>query len=159
MLFFIEIETRRIIYWNVPDAQDGIWTAQQFRNLGLLNDQLPRYLMHDRDSQFTVHADALLGDVGTQTIRLPVRSPDLNAHAERWIRTIREDCLDHVIVLGESHLRWVLGEFVKYYNSRRPHRSLDMRPPDGPVGGAREGEVCRRQVLGGLINDYYREAA
>jgi putative transposase len=75
------------------------------------------------------------------------------------VRTVREECLDRVIVLSESHLRWVLREFVRYYNERRPHRSLDLRPPEGPVASSGEGAVIRRQVLGGLVNDYYRKAA
>ena len=133
VLFFVEIETRRIVFWNVSDSPDGAWTAQQFRNLSLLDDELPRYLLHDRDSKFTAHGDTPLGGVGSKAIRLPVRSPNLNAYAERWVRTVREECLDRVIVLNESHLRWVLREFIHYYNSRRPHRSLDLRPPDGPV--------------------------
>ena len=75
------------------------------------------------------------------------------------MRTVREECLDRVIVLNEKHLRWALREFVRYYNERRPHRSLGLRPPDGPVESSGEGEVLRRQVLGGLVNDYYRKAA
>ena len=71
----------------------------------------------------------------------------------------REECLDRAIVLNENHLRWVLREFIRYYNSRRPHRSLGLRPPDGPVEGPAEGNVTRRQLLGGLVNDYRRTAA
>lgn len=159
VLFFIEIETRRIVFWNVSDSPGGAWTSQQFRNLSLLEDKPPRYLLHDRDSKFTSYGDALLDDVGSKVIRLPVRSPNLNACAERWVRTVREECLDHIIVLNESHLRWVLERFVRYYNERRPHRSLDLRPPDGPVASLQDGEVGCRKVLGGLINDYYRKAA
>ena len=83
-----------------------------------------------------------------------MQSPDLNACAERWIRTVREECLDRVIVLNESRLRWVLGEFVRYYNQRRSQRSLGLRPPEGPLEAADEG-VTRRQLLGGLVNDYF----
>ncbi|GAG04335.1 unnamed protein product, partial [marine sediment metagenome] len=103
--------------------------------------------------------DGLLRTQGVQPIQLPVRSPNLNAHAERWIRTVREECLDRIIVLNERHLRWVLNQFVYYCNQRRPHRSLKLQVPDGPRVYCREGNVARRQVLGGLINDYYREAA
>ena len=159
VVFFIEIGSRRIVFWNISDAPDGPWTAQQIRNLAVLNDQLPRYLIHDRDSKSAAHGDALLGDVGSRAIRLPLRSPNLNAYAERWVRTVREECLDRVIVLNENHLRWVLREFVRYYNSRRPHRSLRLRPRDGRVDCSGEGEVIHRQVLGGLVNDYCREAA
>jgi transposase InsO family protein len=82
----------------------------------------------------------LLGDVRSKVIRLPVRSPNLNAYAERWMRTVREECLDRVIVLNENHLRWVLRAFVRYYNERRPHRALDLRPPEGPVECCGEGD-------------------
>ena len=159
VLFFIEIRSRRIVFLNVSDSPDGAWTAQQFRNLSIVDDEPPRYLIHDRDSKFTAHADALLGDAGSKVIRLPVQSPNLNAYAERWVRTVREECLDRVIVLNEDHLRWVLTQFVRYYNERRPHRALDLRPPEGPVDSSGEGKVIRRQVLGGLINDYHRKAA
>jgi len=159
VLFFIEISTRRIVYWNVPEHPDGNWVAQQFRNLSIVHEQLPRHLIHDRDSKFTAHADELLQAMGTQPVILPPRSPDLNGHAERWVRTARNECLDHIIILNEAYLRWALGGFVRYYNARRPHRSLGLRPPEGPVGSSEEGEVIRRPVLGGLINDYYRKAA
>lgn len=106
VLFLIEIETRRIVLWSLSDAPDGAWTAQQFRNLSLIDEEPPRYLLHDRDSKLTTHEDALLGEVGSKVIRLPVRSPNLNAYAERWVRTVREECWDRVIVLNESHLRW-----------------------------------------------------
>ena len=90
---------------------------------------------------------------------LPPRSPGLNAHAERWVRTAREECLDHIIILNERHLRWALGEFIRYYDQRRPHRSMQRRPPNGPVDCCKPGKVVRRQILDGLINDYHREAA
>jgi transposase InsO family protein len=159
VLFCIEIETRRIVLWNVSEGPDGVWTAQQFRNLSLLDDDPPRYLLHDRDSKFTAYGDALLGAVGSKVIRLPVRSPNLNAYAKRWVRTVREECLDRVIVLNENHLRWVLKEFIRYHNERRPHRSLGLATPDGAAEYPREGEICRHQILGGIITDYRRKAA
>jgi len=159
VLFFIEIRTRRIVFWNVSVHPDGAWVVQQFRNLSVLHDKLPRHLLHDRDSKFTAHGDELLRACGTQPIQLPVRSPNLNAHAERWIRTVREECLDRIIVLNEPHLRWVLDQFVRYYNQRRPHRSLNLYVPDGARLYSSTGEVAWRQVLGGLIKDYYPKAA
>ena len=88
-----------------------------------------------------------------------MRSPDLNGYAERWIRSFRQECLDRIIVLNEAHLRWVLEEYVRYYNERRPHQSLQHLPPEAPDVYPREGEIVARPVLGGLINDYYRLAA
>jgi len=159
VLFFIEVSTRRIVYWNVSEHPDGDWVVQQLRNLSILHDDLPRYLIHDRDSKFTAPADGLLRAMGTKPVLLPPRSPDLNGRAERWIRTARDECLDHIIILNERHLRWALGESVRYYNARRPHRSLQLSPPNGPVASTPEGKVVRRKILGGLISDYYREAA
>jgi len=80
-------------------------------------------------------------------------------YVERAIRTLREECLDRITILNERHLRWVLNEFARYYNSRRPHRSLRLLTPESPGHYLREGKVARRRVLGGLVNDYYREAA
>ena len=97
--------------------------------------------------------------MGTKVIRLPVRSPDLNAYAERWIRSLRQECLDRIIILNEAHLLWVLREYVRYYNQRRPHQSLGHLPPEALPEYPRHGEVVARPVLGGLINDYSRLAA
>lgn len=111
-----------------------------------MHDALPHYLTHDQDSRFTAHADAVLGGLGTQLVSLPVWSPDLNAHAECWIRTGREECLDRIAVLKERHLGWALKQLVRDYNYRRPHRSLQLRPPDGPIDCGRDGRAARRMV-------------
>jgi transposase InsO family protein len=159
VIFFLEIATRRIVFWNVSTSPDEPWVAQQFRNLSVISDELPKYLLHDRDDKYPRSADALLEDVGTKVIRLPARSPDLNGYAERWIRSLRQECLDRIIVLNEAHLRWVLGEYVRYYNQRRPHQSLQHLPPEALAEYPCDGEIVCRPVLGGLINDYYRLAA
>ena len=159
VVFFVEIGTRRIIHWNASTAPDEPWVAQQFRNLSVVNDDLPRYLIHDRDSKYTRHADSLLEEAGTKVIRLGVRSPDLNAYAERWIRTLRQECLDRIIILNEAHLRWVLQEYVRYYNQRRPHQSLQHLPPEALPEYPCHGEIVARPLLGGLINDDGRLAA
>jgi len=159
VVFFLEIGTRRIIHWNVSPSPDEVWVAQQFRNLSVVSDDLPRYLIHDRDSEYTQYADSRLEEAGTKVIRLPVRSPDLNGYAERWIRSLRQECLDRIIILNEAHLRWVLGEYVRYYNQRRPHQALQHLPPEAPDAYPYEGRIVARPVLGGLINDYGRLAA
>ena len=159
LVFFLEIGTRRILHWNVSTFPDEVWVSQQFRNLSVVSDDFPRYLIHDRDSKYTSYADSLLEDAGTKVIRLPVRSPDLNGYAERWIRSLRQECLDRIIILNEAHLRWVLQEYVRYYNERRPHRTLGLHVPAGPRDFPTEGEVACRRVLGGLVNDHYRKAA
>jgi putative transposase len=159
VVFFLEISTRRIIHWNASTSPDEAWVAQQFRNLSVVNDDLPRCLIHDRDSKYTQYADSLLEEAGTKVIRLPVRSPDLNGYAERWIRSLRQECLDRIIILNEAHLHWVLAEYVRYYNQRRPHQSLQHLPPEAPDAYPCEGSVVGRPVLGGLITDYCRLAA
>jgi len=159
VVFFLEIGTRRIIHWNVSTSPDEAWVAQQFRNLSVVSDDLPKYLIHDRDDKYPRSADSLLEEVGTEVIRLPARSPDLNGYAERWIRSLRQECLDRIIILNEAHLHWVLQEYVRYYNERRPHRALGLHVPAGPRDYPTEGEVACRRVLGGLVNDYYRKAA
>jgi len=125
----------------------------------IVTERLPRHLIHDRDSKFAAYADDLLRPMGTEPPLLPPRSPDLNGRAERWVRTVPEECLDRVIVLNENHLRWVPTQFIRYYNERRPHRSLGLRPPEGPMDEDTAGEVCRHRLLGGVINDHYRGAA
>jgi transposase InsO family protein len=159
VVFFLEIGTRRIIHWNVSTSPDEAWVSQQFRNLSVVNNDLPRYLIHDRDSKYTRRADSLLEGAGTKVILLPVRSPDLNGCAERWIRSLRQGRLDRIIILNEAHLRWVLGEYVRYYNQRRPHQALQHLPSEAPDAYPWEGEIVARPVLGGLINDYCRLAA
>jgi len=159
LVFFLEIGTRRILHWNVSTSPDEAWVCQQFRNLSVVNEELPRYLIHDRDEKYTRHADTLVEAVGTKVIRLPARSPDLNGYAERWIRSLRQECLDRIIILNEAHLRWLLQEYVRYYNERRPHRALRLHTPSGPRHYPTDGEVACRRVLGGLVNDYYRNRA
>jgi transposase InsO family protein len=156
VLLVLEVRSRRIRFWNVTQSPDGEWVRQQFRNLCLDSEQRPRFLLRDRDGKFTRQADEVLEAEGVDVLRLPARSPHLNAHMERCIRTLREECLDRIIILNEMHLRWVLATFVVYYLTRRPHRSLRLRVPHGPAHYPRDGPVVRRPVLGGLINDYYR---
>jgi transposase InsO family protein len=96
---------------------------------------------------------------GIETIKTPYRAPQANAFAERWIRSAREEVLDRVLILNQEHLRWVMVEYVDYYNRRRPHQGIEQRCPT-PIDGARkEGTIERYDVLGGIIHDYQREAA
>ena len=97
--------------------------------------------------------------MGTKPGLLPPRSPDLNGRAERWIPRACNECPDHIIVLNERHLRWALTEFIRDCNARRPRRSPQLRPRDGPVTSTLEGKVVRRKILGGPISDYHQEAA
>ena len=141
----------------------GAWVAQQARNLVLaLGDALltRRFLIRDRDTKFAGVFDEVFRTEGFRVIRTPVRAPRANAHAERWVGTLRRECLDWTLVLGCRYLEAVLREYVAHYNAHRPHRALDLRPPGVESVPAQPGpspslrQVRRRDRLGGLIHEY-----
>lgn len=119
-----------------------------------------RYLIHDRDPLFTAEFLAILDASGVQSVKLPARSPNLNAHAERFVRTIKESCLDRMILFGEGSLRRAIHEFVEHYHRERNHQGLGNRliSPQEPAEG-KSGAIQCRQRLGGMLNYYYRQAA
>ena len=160
VLFFIELGTRRVHISGITSNPDGAWTAQQARQLVWeMEDRKNEFhfLIHDNDTKFTDKFDAVFRSEDMRVIRTPYQAPNANAFAERWVRTVREECLDHILVLNEAHLRNVLREYVEdYYNSARPHQGIGQGipwPRGQPVGS---GAVQKRKVLGGIINDYYR---
>jgi transposase InsO family protein len=159
VLFFMELRRWRLMLFNVTEHPHAEWVVQQLRNLFVQHDHLPRFILHDRDGKFSEEFDAFAQASGTKIIKLPARSPNLNAYAERWVRSVRGECLDQIIVLSERHLRYVLKEYVEYFMKRRPHQGLKQQLPDSTEESPATGRVRCRQVLGGLINDYYREAA
>ena len=118
-----------------------------------------RFLIRDRDSKFTTAFDEVFAGNGSRVIKAPVRSPRANAFAERFVGTLRRECLDHILILGEGHLRKVLAEFARHYNDHRPHQSLQQGPPR-QLSRAVDitARIERRQVLGGLISEYHRAA-
>jgi putative transposase len=127
-----------------------------------LGDDPPfRLLIHDRDTKFSGGFDDVLRSEGMQVIRTPVRAPNANAYAERWVRTVRADCLDRILIVGRRHLDRVLRVYVRHYNEHRPHRALDLVPPDRstPIPQAwLPPRVGRRDLLGGLIHEYQTAA-
>ena len=159
VLFFMELGRRRLLLFNVTEHPQAEWVVQQVRNLSVQHDHLPRFILHDRDGQFSEEFDACAEGSGAKIVKLPARSPNLNAYAERWVRSVREECLDQIIVLGERHLRYVLKQYVEYFMKRRPHQGLKQQVPDQREEFPTTGRIRCHQVLGGLINDYYREAA
>jgi transposase InsO family protein len=159
VLFVISLATRRIEYVACTSNPDGGWTAQQARNLMMqLGDEQPfRLLIHDRDTKFGGAFDEIFRSEGIKVIRTPVRAPNANAYAERWVRTVRADCLDRILIVGRRHLERVVRVYVRHYNERRPHRALGLVPPDRstPVLTATLPlRVHRRDLLGGLIHEY-----
>jgi len=158
VLFFISLETRRIEYIACTPNPDGRWTAQQARNLIMqLGDEQPfRFLIHDRDAKFSHAFEEVFRTEGIKVIRTPVQAPNANAYAERWVRTVRADCLDRILILGRRHLEHVLRVYHRHYNEHRPHRGLGLVPPNGrsPTPRNAPEQLRRRDLLGGLIHEY-----
>ena len=163
VLFVIDLKTRRVHIAGVTSQADGTWMAQVARNL---NDAAAGpltgfgHLIVDRDPLYTAHFRTLLQAAGVQLLRLPSRSPNLNAHAERFVRSLKHECLRHIVPLGERHLRAVVREFLEHYHAERNHQGLgNVVPFPSPDSVAAVGRVERRQRLGGLLNFYERKAA
>jgi putative transposase len=138
------------------------WMIQVLRNLTDAVDGFllgKTHLIIDRDPVFTAGVRDMLRDVGAKPVRLPRRSPNLYAFIERFIRSIKEECLDRVIPLGESHLRELIREFIAHYHVERPHQGLGDALIQPANDHAANGPWVRRERLGGLLNYYYREAA
>jgi putative transposase len=123
------------------------------------------FLLRDRDTKFTRAFDDVFTADGLQVIQTPIQAPNANAVAERWVRTVRQECLDWMLIWGRRHLERVLDEYARHYNDERPHRSLALRPPRGidigvaPGGVTSAASVRRRDRLGGLVHEYYQVAA
>ena len=170
VLFFIGLATRRVWLAGITTNPDGAWVTQQARNLLMqLDDEdvHPRFLVRDRDSKFTRAFDEVFRSEGIRVIRAPVRAPKARAHAERWVGSVRRECLDRLLILGRRHLQHVVATYALHYNEHRPHRSLDQRPPLRKLPPSDEpstadvidlDRVRRRDVLGGLIHEYQRAA-
>jgi putative transposase len=163
VFFVMEIQTRRVHILGITAHPTGSWTAQQARNLLMdLGERATqfRFLIRDRDSKFTVMFDQVLAGNGARIIKTPVRSPRANSFAERYVRTLRRECLDHLLVHGERHLRQILAEYAQHYNHHRPHQSREQRPPLHKPGQAVDmtARIRRRQVVHGLISEYRRAA-
>jgi putative transposase len=163
VLFLIDLSTRKVELAGLARQANGLWMSQIARNLsdaaeGFLVGK--RYLIHDRDPLFTTEFLETLKISRVESVRLPPRSPNLNAHAERFVRTIKESCLDRMILLGERSLRRSIREFLDHYHLERNHQGLGNRLIiENESLAQREGPIHRQQRLGGLLSYYYREAA
>lgn len=162
VLFFLEVGTRRMHLAGVTAHPTAAWVTQQARNLCWTLQEAgtsPRFLIHDRDAKFPLSFDTVFATEGLEVVRTPYRSPTANAYAERWVRSVRGECLDHLLIAGEGHLRRVLAEYVAHYNEARPHQGLDQGCPIPLTPSPPDGAVRRHDRLGGLLREYYREAA
>jgi transposase InsO family protein len=168
VLFVVEVQRRRVHLAGITTHPTGAWVTQQARNLLMdLDEQVGRFrfLIRDRDTKFTIAFDAAFAAAGIEILRIPPRAPRANAFAERWVRTVRSECLDWTLIWHRHQLHRVLTEYLRHYNTARPHRSLDLQPPNParrlslvkaqPVG---EHMIERIDVLGGLIHEYRRAA-
>jgi transposase InsO family protein len=161
VFFVIRLANRKIFHVAVTRHPTAAWAAQQIVECCAWDRAPPRFLIHDRDSRYGANFDRRVRGLGIRQVRAPFRSPRANAVAERWVRSVRSECLDHLIVLNEVNLRRVLSAYVTYYNRWRPHRSLGQAVPCGEAR-AHPRQACRKivaePVLGGL-HHIYRAAA
>jgi len=163
VLFFIHLESRRVDIAGITVHPDERWMQQMARNVtmegcgALLNC---RYLLHDRDTKYTRSFRAIIASGQLEPLMLPARSPNLNAYAERWVRSVKEECLSKVVLFGERSLRRALSEYVEHFHAERNHQgkgNVLLFPRDTDI--CDEGPVQSRERLGGLLRYYHREAA
>jgi putative transposase len=159
VLFAIDVATRKVEILGLRVQPNGPWMEQIARNVsgdgGFLAGK--RYLIHDRDPLYTDKFDSILKTVGVEPVKLPPRSPNLNAHAERFVRSVKEECLDHLILSSEKQLRHVLCEYLQYYHHERIHQGLNRIIE--PQHEGHQGEIICIERLGGLLKSYHRKAA
>jgi len=165
ILFFIRIESRRVEIAGITRHPNEIWMKQVARNV-TLDEQgflAPcRYLLHDRDGKYTQSFRRLIASGGVTPVALPPMSPNLNAHAERWVKSVKDECLSKMILFSESSLRFVLQEYCAHYHGERNHQGkgnvLLFPSPHVPTSGLRQ-PIRTRERIGGLLRYYNLEAA
>ncbi len=158
VLFFINIRTRRVHIAGITKHPNKEWIGKTAKSLRFLSENVGKgrsLLIRDRDTKFTREFDEIIGSHGFEIKMLPFRSPNLNAYAERWVGTVKRECLNNFTAFGVSHFEYLVREFVEYYNTTRPHSGMDGRTlAEGePKPG---GEVRCNALLGGLVKDFYR---
>jgi len=159
--FLVELGSRRVVHVGVTRHPTDTWVAQQLREATPYGEQ-PRFLVRDNDAKYGPCFTRLAEASGITVVRTPIRAPRANAVAERFLRSVRRECLDHLLLLGEAHLRRALGEYVVYFNQARPHQGLGQRVPAlgvSPVPTRHDaGDIVALPVLGGLHHAYRRAA-
>ena len=160
VLFAVELRSRKVEITGIIPQANGQWMKQMGRNLsdpmsGFLRGK--RYIIHDRDPLFTREFAQILKTAGVQVVKTPKRSPNLNAYAERFVWSIKHECLNKMIIFGERHLRYVIDEYMSHYHHERPHQGIGNRMIDPFTQG--EGEIVAHERLGGLLKSYGRKIA
>ncbi len=162
ILFFIDLGTRQVYFAGCTDHPTKPWITQQARQMAWQleeRDTPMKFLIHDRDTKFMKPFDTVFRSEKVKIIRTPYRAPNANAFAERWVRTAREECLDKLIIINQSHLRRVMFDYISYYNTARPHQGLAQKiPVRRNMSVVDSGPVVYHDVLGGIIHDYQRAA-
>ncbi len=163
LLVFIHVQSRRVWISDATEHPDTEWVIQQARNFCMYieeHDLKATLLLHDRDAKFTAGFDRIIKAQGIIPKRLPIRSPNLNAYAERFVQTLKHECLHHFLICGGRHLDYLVQEFVEHYHTKRPHQGIGSRlivePPGDPPD---TGEIVCEERLGGLLKHYYRQVA
>ena len=156
--FVLDLATRQIVHMGVTQHPTDAWVTEQLREATPFG-QHPKHLIRDNDSKFGPAFTALAAATGIDEVRTAYRPPRENAYCERLLGSVRRECLDHLLILSEAHLLRVLREYVRYYNTARPHQSIDQRIPDPPhAAGPATGAVYATPILGGLHHAYARAA-
>jgi putative transposase len=151
--FIVHLASRRVVHVAVTRSPTQQWTAQQLRN-GTMDGEVPKFLIRDRDDKFGAVFDRVAQGTGMRVIKTAVRAPNMNAVVERFLRSVRAEVLDHVLVLDDRHLERVLREYVSFFNGARPHQGLGQRVPGGSTAPTSGAKVTAFPVLGGLHHDY-----
>ena len=161
VFFFIELGSRRAHFAGCTEHPNAAWINQQAcQVVWNLEGRRPRilFLIHDNDAKFTAVFDTIFVAERIHVSHTPVHAPNAKSFAERWVRTVRDECLDKLLIFNEPHLRRVLREYIAYYNGARPHQALAQRTPIPIVKSTDDGPVRCRSILGGIQHNYYRDA-
>jgi putative transposase len=169
ILFFIHVGSRKVFFAGVSAHPDNVWMQQQVKNVcmhwdGLKKDERPTMVLHDFDCKYTQDFDGILKDEEIEVMRVGPQKPNLNAFAERFVQSVKQECLNHFICFGEDHLRHITSEYVSWYNACRPHQGVGNRVLSGKKPRKYKGPVIAEEIvceqrLGGLLKDYRRRAA